>query len=148
MAGLLIILLLFVVFLVPFDRRFIERYIMQLGAKRPEPAPSKDKIRSGQLIGDDGSGEAALPAGPYTRQLCTMLDLEVVVLRDLSSSHLGPRLVQLAIGRWNEEAWEFDVVTEWCKTWEDLEEEARQATKSFHGIANARYRGASMSEAG
>jgi hypothetical protein len=144
MTGLFIILVLFVLFLLPFDRRFIEGYIMQLGAK---PAPAKDRARSEQLAEDECS-EPALPGGPYTRQLCTMLDLEVVVLRDLSSSHLGPRLVQLAIGRWNEEAWEFDVVTEWCKTWEDLEEEARLVTKSFHGIANPKYRGASMSEAG
>jgi hypothetical protein len=51
--------------------------------------------------------------------------------------------VELAIGRWNEEAQEFEVVTKWCETWEDLEEEARQAMKSLRGIANPKYRGAS-----
>jgi hypothetical protein len=76
-----------------------------------------------------------MAGGPYTRQLCNMLDLEVVVLRDVRSSHLGLRLGELAIGRWNEKAHEFEIVTEWCETWQELEGEARHAMKSFHGIA-------------
>lgn len=135
--GLLFLLLLFVLFLLPFDRRFIERYIMQIGAKPAGPASSQ-----GKLTTDDGLSETLMPGGPYTRRLCNMLDLEVVVLRDLSSSHLGPYFLELAIGRWNEEAWEFEVVTEWCQTWEDLEEQARQAVKSFREVAGSRYRGA------
>jgi hypothetical protein len=136
-VGVLLTLVLLFVFLLPFDRRFIERYIMQLGTESAGPASVKG-AGSG-----DGSGETVMPGGPYTRRVCKMLDLEVVVLRDLSSSHAGPRLVQLAIGRWNEEAWEFEVVTEWCETWEDLEEEARRAMKSFRGITDPRYRRAS-----
>jgi hypothetical protein len=134
-VGVLLILVLFVVFLLPFDRRFIERYIMQL--------PVTGGTDSEKAATDDARSGAALPGGPYTRQMCKMLELEVVVVRDLSSSHDGPRFVQLAIGRWNEEAWEFEVVTEWCETWEDLEEEARRAMKSFQGIASPNYRGAS-----
>jgi hypothetical protein len=139
----LMILVLFVVFLLPFDRRIIERYILRVGAEPVGPTPLRGGTRSGKLMMDDGFSETSMTGGPYTRQLCNMLDLEVVVLRDLSSSHVGFRLVELAIGRWNEEAQEFEVVTEWCKTWEDLEEEARQAMKSFRGIPNPKYRGAS-----
>jgi hypothetical protein len=83
-----------------------------------------------------------MAAGPYTRQLCKMLDLEVVSF-SRRRFFLGAHLVELAIGRWNEEAREFELVTEWCETWEALEEEARQAMKSFRGIATAKYRGAS-----
>jgi hypothetical protein len=142
-VGFLLMLLLFVVFLLPFDRRFIERYIMQIGAKPAGAAPVSSETLSANPATTDGSSETIMPGGPYTRRLCHMLDLEVVVLRDLSSSHLGPRFLQLAIGRWNEEAWEFDVVTEWCETWEDLEEEARRAIKSFRGVATPNYRRAS-----
>jgi hypothetical protein len=95
------------------------------------------------MMMDDGFSETTMTGGPYTRQLCNMLDLEIVVSRDLRSSHVGSCLFELAIGRWNEEAQEFEVVTEWCETKEDLEEEARQAMKSFRGIANPKCRGAS-----
>jgi hypothetical protein len=137
MVGVfLMMLVLFVVFLAPFDRRIIERYIQRAGAE-----PVRSGTRPGKLMMDGGFSETSMTGGPYTRQLCNMLDLEVVVLRDLSSSHIGFRLVELAIGRWNEEAQEFEVVTEWCETWEDLEEQARQAMKSFRGIADPKYRG-------
>ena len=136
-------LVLFVVFLAPFDRRIIERYIQRAGAEPVGPAPLRGRTRSGHPMMDGGFSEMTMAGGPYTRQLCNMLDLEVVGLRDLDSSHVGLDLVELAIGRWNEEAQEFEVVTEWCETWEDLEEEARQAMKSFRGIANLKYRGAS-----
>jgi hypothetical protein len=143
MVAFLMILVLFVVFLAPFDRRIIERYIQRVGAEPVGPASLRGRTRSRKLMMDDGCSETTMPGGPYTRRLCNMLDLEVVVLRDLSSSHVGSCLVELAIGRWNEEAQEFEVVTEWCETWEDLEEEARQAMKSFRGIANPKYPGAS-----
>ncbi len=143
-VGFLLMVLLFVVFLLPFDRRVIERYIMQIGAEPAGPARLAGETQSGNSIADDSANEPVMPGGPYTRQLCNMLDLEVVVLRDLSSSYVSPRLVELAIGRWNEEAWEFEVVTEWCETWEDLEEEARQAIKSFRGVSNLKYRGSSV----
>jgi hypothetical protein len=139
-VGFLLMLILFVVFLLPFDRRFIERYIMQIGSK---PASASSESPSGGSTTDDELNDTTLPGGPYTRRLCNMLDLEVVVLRDLSSPHGDPRFLELAIGRWNEEAWEFEVVTEWCETWEDLEEEARRAMKSFRGIASPDYRRAS-----
>jgi len=71
-----------------------------------------------------------------------MLDLEVVSLAR-RKFFLGCCLVELAIGRWDENTKEFEVVTEWCETWDDLEEQARQAMKSFRGVANANYRGAS-----
>jgi hypothetical protein len=138
----LLMLVLFVVFLLPFDRRFIERYIMQIGSKPAGPGSSSSGTVSGESTADDGSGEPIMPGGPYTQRLCDMLDLEVVVLRDLSSPHGDPRFLELAVGRWNEEAWEFEVVTEWCETWEDLEEEARRAIKSFRGVTNPNYRGA------
>jgi hypothetical protein len=142
MVAFLMILALFVVFLAPFDRRIIERYIQRADAEPVGPASLRGRTRSGKLMTDDGFGETAMPGGPYTRQLCNMLDLEVVVLRGLSSSHVGcSRLVELAIGRWNGEAQEFEVVTDWCGTWEDLEEEARQAMKSFRGIADPKYPG-------
>ncbi len=134
-VGVLLIFVLLIVFLLPFDRRFIERYIMQLpvtGGSGPE-----------KVATDEAFSEMTMPGGPYTRRLCTMLELEVVVLRDLSAGHVDSHCVELAIGRWNEEAWEFEVVTEWCETWEDLEEEARRAIKSFRGIASPNYRGAS-----
>jgi hypothetical protein len=137
-VGFLLILLLFVVFLAPFDRRIIERYIMRIGAE----ASLKDGTRSGRLRRDDGFSETTMPGGPYTRQLCKMLDLEVVSFAR-RRFFVGSGLGKLAIGRWNEEAWEFEVVTEWCETWEDLEEEARQAMKSFREMANPKYRGAS-----
>ncbi len=141
-VGILLLLILFIVFLLPFDRRVIERYIMQIGAEPSGSVSLSAGTNSGERSTDEEANEPVMPGGPYTRQLCNMLDLEVVVLRDLSSSHLGPRLVELAIGRWNEEAWEFEVVTEWCETWEDLEEEARQAMKSFRGITDSKARGA------
>lgn len=140
-VGFLLMLLLFVVFLLPFDRRFIERYIMQIGAKPAGPAAESSGSLSPKNT-DDELNDTTMPGGPYTRRLCKMLDLEVVVLRDLSSGQLASHRVELAIGRWNEGAWEFEVVTEWCETWEDLEEEARRAMKSFRGIADAKYRGA------
>jgi hypothetical protein len=143
MVALLMILVLFVVFLAPFDRRIIERYILRVGVERVGPASLSGGNRSGKLMMDDRFSETTMPGGPYTRQLCRMLDLEVVVLRDLSSSHVGSCLGELAIGRWNEEVQECEVVTEWCETWEDLEEEARQAMKSFREIANPKYPGAS-----
>lgn len=121
---------LFVVFLLPFDRRITERYIQRFGAQRVARASLGGGTRSGKV------SETTMRRGAYTRQLCNMLDFKVVVLRDLISSPVGSRLVDLAIGRWNEEAQDFDVVTEWCKTWEELEEEARQAMKSFRGVAH------------
>jgi hypothetical protein len=142
MAGFLMILVLFVVFLLPFDRRIIERYIMRIGAAPVAPASSRGGTRSGKLMMDYGFSETTMTGGPYTRQLCNMLDLEVVSFAG-RKFFLGSWLVELAIGRWNEEAREFEVVTEWCETWEDLEEEARQAMKSFRGIANPKCPGAS-----
>lgn len=138
------ILALFVLFLLPFDRRIIERYLMPLGAEHGRSTSVTSRTRSGKPEMDDGSTVMAMPGGPYTRQVCNLLALEVVVLRDLSSSPTGSCSVELAIGRWNEEAWEFEVVTGWCQTWEDLEDEARQAMKSFQGIASPNYRGASQ----
>ncbi|MGH9715228.1 MAG: hypothetical protein ACRD4R_00635 [Candidatus Acidiferrales bacterium] len=91
---------------------------------------------------DDLFNEKTLREGPYTRQLCNMLDLEVVSI-SRRKFFVGCCLVELAIGRWNEKAREFEVVTEWCETWEALEEEARHAMKSFRGVANPKYRGAS-----
>lgn len=140
-VGFFLMFLLFAVFLLPFDRRFIERYIMQIGSKSAGSAAVNAALAAKSTTNDESSG-TIMPGGPYTRRLCNMLELEVVVLRDLSSPHIGPRFLELAIGRWNEEAWEFEVVTEWCETWEDLEEEARRAMKSFRGIANPDYRGA------
>ena len=139
----LMILVLFLVFLAPFDRCIIERYILRVGAEPVGAVSVRGGTRSGKLMLDDGFSETTIPGGPFTRKLCNMLDLEVVVSRDLSSSHVGFRLMELAIGRWNEQAQEFEVVTEWCETWEDLEEEARQALKSLRGIADPKYRGAS-----
>ncbi len=98
--------------------------------------------RFGKLMMDYGFSETAMTGGPYTRQLCKMLDLEVVSFAR-RKFFVGCCLVELAIGRWNEKAREFEVVTEWCETWEDLEEEARQAMKSFQGTGNPKYRGAS-----
>jgi hypothetical protein len=135
--GFLWILALFVLFLVPFDRRFIDWYVRRVSAAPEGTAPSRGGTHYGKRMLGDGLSETPISEGPNTRRLCEMLDLEVVVLRDLSSSDVGSRLVALAIGRWNEEAWEFEVVTEWCETWEDLEEEALQAVKSFRGLANA-----------
>lgn len=133
MTGLILIFfVLFVLFLLPFDRRFIEHYIMQIGAK---PAAA----RSGAA---DGFREAPMPAGPYTRQLCKMLDLEVVTFAR-RKFFIGSRRVELAIGRWNKEAREFEIVTPWCATWDGLEEEARQAIKSFRGMVSAKHRGTS-----
>lgn len=80
--------------------------------------------------------------GPYTRRLCHMLDLEVVSFTRRKFL-FGCCLVELAIGRWNGEAREFEVVTEWCETWEELEEQARIAMKSFREMAKPKYRGAS-----
>jgi len=140
-VGVLYLLALFVVFLVPFDRRLLDRYAQYAGAKSAE-ASLKGALPPGKPAEDNGVHETAMPGGPYTRRLCKMLALEVIVLRD-ASSHAGSRLSGLAIGRWNEEAWEFEVVTEWCQTWEDLEEEARQAVKSFRGVASPRERRAS-----
>jgi hypothetical protein len=136
-VGLLMIVALFVVFLLPFDRRLLERYIRRVGA-----ASSRRGTRSRKMLMEHGFSETAMTAGPYTRQLCKMLDLEVVYLAR-RKFFLGAYLVELAIGRWNEQAREFEVVTEWCETWNGLEEEARQAMKSFRGIASAKYRGAS-----
>lgn len=133
-VGFLLMFTLFVVFLLPFDRRFIERYIMQL--------PVSGGTEAAKLTTGEAFKELATPGGPYTRRMCKMLDFEVVVLRDWSAGHIASHHVQLAIGRWNEEAWEFEVVTEWCETWEDLEEEARRAMKSFRGVGSPRYRGA------
>lgn len=136
-VGLLIILALFVVFLAPFDRRLLERYIQHVGA-----ASSRGGTRSRKLLADHGFREAAMTAGPYTRQLCKMLGLEIVSF-SRRRFFLGAHLVELAIGRWNEQAREFELVTEWCETWEGLEEEARRAMKSFREIASPKYRGAS-----
>ena len=133
-VGFLLIFVLFVVFLLPFDRRFIERYIMEL--------PVSGGSEPAKLAADDTLSETAMPGGPCTRRMCKMLEFEVVVLRDLNSGLMASHRVQMAIGRWNEETWEFDVVTEWCVTWEDLEEEARRAMKSFRGIGSAKFRGA------
>jgi hypothetical protein len=141
-VGLLMILALFVVFLAPFDRRLLERYIQRVGAKSARPASLRRGTRSRKLLLDHGFSETAMTAGPYTRQLCNMLDLEVVSLAR-RKFFLGAWLLELAIGRWNEQAREFEVVTEWCETWEGLEEEARQAMKSFRGNASPKYRGAS-----
>ncbi|MGH9687121.1 MAG: hypothetical protein ACRD5K_08535 [Candidatus Acidiferrales bacterium] len=91
---------------------------------------------------DYGFSEATMSEGPYTRQLCKMLDLEVVSF-SRRKFFVGCCLVELAIGRWNEGTREFEVVTEWCETWEDLEDEARQAMKSFRGTADTKYGGAS-----
>lgn len=135
--GVLLILLLFVVFLAPFDRRLLERYIQRVSA-----ASLARSSRSAKLILHHGFGDTAASGGPYTRQLCKMLDLEVVSLAR-RKFFLGCCLVELAIGRWDENTKEFEVVTEWCETWDDLEEQARQAMKSFRGVANANYRGAS-----
>lgn len=143
MVGFLMILVLFIVFLLPFDRRIIEKYIMRVGA---EPLAGRASLGgrtgSGKPMMEYGFSEATMTGGPYTRQLCNMLDLEIVSFAR-RKFFLGSCLVELAIGRWNEEAKQFEVVTEWCETWEGLEEEARQAMKSFWGSANARYRGAS-----
>jgi len=142
MGALLMLLALFIVFLVPFDRRLLDWYAKRVGAQALRPPPLKRGSRRGKLLIDTGFGEASMRGGPYTRQLCKMLDLEIVGLARRRFL-LGAYLVELAIGRWNEEAQEFEVVTEWCETWEDLEKEARRAMKSFRGIANPRYRGAS-----
>ena len=115
---------------------------MRIGAAPVAPASSKGGTRSGKQMMDYGFSETTMTGGPYTRQLCNMLDLEVVSFAG-RKFFLGSWLVELAIGRWNEEAREFEVVTEWCETWEDLEEEARQAMKSFRGIANPKCPGAS-----
>jgi len=141
-VGLLMILALFVVFLAPFDRRLLERYIQHVGAEPVGPASLGRETRSRKLLAVHGFSETAMTAGPYTRQLCNMLDLEVVSF-SRRKFFLGAHLVELAIGRWNAEAREFELVTEWCETWEGLEEEARQAMKSFRGIASAKYRGGS-----
>jgi hypothetical protein len=132
MVGFFMILVLFVVFLLPFDRRIIERYIMRMDAAPVAPASSRGGIRFGKLMMDYGFSDTTMTVGPYARQLCNMLDLEVVSFAR-RKFFLGSWLVELAIGRWNEEAREFEVVTEWCETWEDLEEEARQSLKSFRG---------------
>lgn len=141
-VGLLIIVALFVVFLAPFDRHLLERYIQHVAAKPARPASSRLGTRSRKLLADHGFSETARIGGPYTRQLCKMLGLEVVSF-SRRRFFLGAHLVELAIGRWNAEAREFELVTEWCETWEGLEEEARRAMKSFRGIAAAKYRGAS-----
>lgn len=142
MVGFLMIFVLFVVFLLPFDRRIIEKYIMRMGAEPIRRTSLKGRSRSGNLMMEYGFSETIMTGGPYTRQLCNMLDLEVVSFARRKFFH-GSCLVELAIGRWNQEARQFEVVTEWCETWEALEEEARQAMKSFWGSANAKYRGAS-----
>lgn len=143
MVGVvLMMLVLFLLFLAPFDRRIIERFLLPPDGEPVGPAPLEGDTRTRKPAMDDGPRTSAT-GGPYTRQLCHMIDLEVVFLRDFSSPHAGLRLMKLAIGRWNEEAQEFEVVTEWCDTWEDLEEEARRAVKSFQGIADPKYRGAS-----
>jgi hypothetical protein len=142
LLGFLMILLLFLVFLLPFDRRIIERYIMRIGAEATGRASLRGGSRSAKLMMDYGFSEKAATAGPYTRQLCDMLDLEVVTF-SRRKFFFGSWLVELAIGRWNEDAHDFELVTEWCETWEDLEEQARQAMKSFRGIADPKYRGAS-----
>lgn len=139
MTGILIIFVLFVLFLLPFDRRIIERYIMRIGAEPAAPASLKPGTRSGKM--GDGFSETPLPAGPYTRQLCNILDLEVVS-HARRKYFIGARQAKIAIGRWNKETREFEIVTEWCATWEELEEEARQAVKSFRELANPKYRGA------
>lgn len=136
-VGVLLILLLFIVFLAPFDRRLLERYIQRVGA-----ASLRGGTRSAKLMLHHGFSEASMTAGPYTRQLCKILDLEVVSFAR-RKFFLGSYLVELSIGRWNEHAHEFEVVTDWCETWDDLEEQARQAIKSFREIANPKYRGAS-----
>jgi hypothetical protein len=132
--ALLTILLLFVVFLAPFDRRLLERYIRRVSVR----AALRDGTRSGKLMKGAEVRETPMPGGPFTRQLCKMLDLEVVDSRGARSSRFGSRVVRLAVGRWNREDRQFEVVTEWCETWEDLEDEARQAMKSFRGVANVK----------
>lgn len=140
-VGFLMILVLFIVFLLPFDRRIIERYIWRVGAAPARPVASTGNIRSGKEMLEP-FGATPMDAGPYTRQLCKMLDLEVVSF-SRRKFFFGCWLVELAIGRWNDKAREFEIVTEWCETWEGLEEEARQAMKSFREVADPRYRGAS-----
>jgi hypothetical protein len=129
MVGILMILALFLVFLAPFDRHLLERYIQRVGA-----ASLASSARSTKRMTGNEFAETPISGGPYTRQLCKMLDLEVVSFAR-RKFFLGAYLVELAIGRWNDDAREFEVVTEWCETWEGLEEEARQAMKSFRGIA-------------
>lgn len=141
-VGLLIIFALFVVFLAPFDRHLLERYIRRVGAKSARSASWRRGTRSRKLLADHGFSETFMAEGPYTRQLCKMLGLEVVSV-SRRRFFLGACLVELAIGRWNEEAREFELVTDWCETWDGLEEEARQAMKSLRGIARPKYRGAS-----
>lgn len=133
MLALLMILLLFVLFLVPFDRRIIDLHARWATALRD---------RTSGKPTDRGTSKKTIAGGPYTRQLCNMLDLEVVVLRNARSSHVGSFLGRLAIGRWNEEARKFEVVTAWCDTWAELEKEARHAMKSFRGVAYPSRRGA------
>lgn len=132
------ILLLFFVFLAPFDRRLLERYIRRVNA-----ASARREAASRNVRAASGINRTIVSGGPFTRQLCDMLDLEVVVLRDAKASHVRSFLGELAVGRWNKAAQRFEVVTAWCESWADLEEEARRAIKSFHGIANPRTRGAS-----
>jgi hypothetical protein len=136
-AGLLLIFLLFFLFLAPFDRRLLERYIQRVNAAATRREAAAKKVKAAAAIYDTAIG------GPFTRQLCDMLDLEVVVLRDARSSHVRSFLGELAIGRWNKAAQKFEVVTAWCETWADLEDEARRAIKSFHGMANSKTRGES-----
>ncbi|MDE3169936.1 MAG: hypothetical protein KGL75_07330 [Acidobacteriota bacterium] len=103
---------------------------MKIGAKRAEPAAG------------DGFREAPMRGGSYTRQLCKMLKLEVVSF-SRRKFIFGSRRVDVAIGRWNKEAQEFEIVTPWCPTWEGLEEEARRAVKAFRGMVDAKHRGTS-----
>jgi hypothetical protein len=141
-GALLMLLALFIVFLVPFDRRLLDWYAKRVGDKALQPASSKRSTHLGKRRLDYGFGETAMTGGPCTRQVCKMLDLEVVSIAR-RKFFVGCYLVELAIGRWNEEDREFEVVTEWCETREELEEKARQAMKSFRGIAKPKYRGAS-----
>lgn len=136
----LLMVVLFLLFLLPFDRRFIERYIMRIGALPTAAASTRGESRSGQMV-TEGLRDTTVPGGPYTRQICKLLDLQVVRFAP-RKFFFRSRPVKLAIGRWNEKAREFEVVTAWCTTWEELEEEARQAVKSFREIANPKYRGA------
>lgn len=138
-VGILFILALFIVFLAPFDRRLLELYIKRVGAKASRPASLKGGSSRGKLLKNSGFADTTMTGGPYTRQLCKMLDLEVVTFTR-RKFFLGCYLLELAIGRWNEEAHEFEIVTEWCETWGDLEEQARQAMKSFRGIAHPKQR--------
>ncbi|HVB86186.1 MAG TPA: hypothetical protein VNK23_05915 [Candidatus Dormibacteraeota bacterium] len=138
-VGILFILALFIVFLAPFDRRLLERYIKRVGAKASRPAPLSGASRSAKFLLKSGFGDTSVAAGPYTRQLCKMLDLEVVTFAR-RKFFIGCFLVELAIGRWNEGSREFEIVTEWCETWDELETQARQAIKSFRGIAHPKHR--------